>query len=162
MTLAPDETLPRTDAIARDMLAVLDTRRPIAPLSEREPGFDPAAAYRVAAAARALREARGERPVGRKIGFTNRTIWAEYGVHGPIWSYVYDTTVLESVQNALTAPIEVRLALDPKPAPVRLDVRLRRDFPGLTSPLHSKLDFGQFAGDATHPTRRRRDRLGRL
>ena len=31
--------------------------------------------------------------VGRKIGFTNRTIWAEYGVHAPIWSYVYDTTL---------------------------------------------------------------------
>jgi len=35
---------------------------------------------------------RGERPVGRKIGFTNRTIWAEYGVWAPIWGHVYDTT----------------------------------------------------------------------
>jgi len=32
-------------------------------------------------------------PVGRKIGFTNRTIWAEYNVYGPIWGYVYDRTV---------------------------------------------------------------------
>ncbi len=113
MTLAPDETLPRTDAIARDMLAVLDTRRPIAPVSEREPGFDPAAAYRVAAAVRALREARGERPVGRKIGFTNRTIWAEYGVHAPIWSYVYDTTLHHLTDMAggfdLSALVEPRI-----------------------------------------------------
>ncbi len=44
---------------------------------------------------RAEREARGERPIGRKIGFTNRTIWDEYGVHAPIWGYVYDSTVGE-------------------------------------------------------------------
>jgi 2-keto-4-pentenoate hydratase len=31
--------------------------------------------------------------VGRKIGFTNRTIWAEYNVYGPIWGYVYNRTV---------------------------------------------------------------------
>ena len=36
---------------------------------------------------------RGETPVGRKIGFTNRTIWAEYNVYGPIWGYVYNRTV---------------------------------------------------------------------
>jgi 2-oxo-3-hexenedioate decarboxylase len=42
---------------------------------------------------RAEREARGERVVGRKIGFTNRTIWSEYGVYAPIWGYMYDTTV---------------------------------------------------------------------
>ena len=40
-----------------------------------------------------MRLARGERPIGRKIGFTNRTIWAEYGVWAPIWGYVYDSTV---------------------------------------------------------------------
>jgi 2-oxo-3-hexenedioate decarboxylase len=115
MTLAPDETLPRTDAIARDMLAVLDTRRPIAPLSEREPGFDPAAAYRVAAAVRALREARGERPVGRKIGFTNRTIWAEYGVHAPIWGTVYDTTLHGPAERH--APFDLSRCAEPRIEP---------------------------------------------
>ena len=65
----------------------------IAPFSERYPGFALDDAYRVTAAVRARREARGERPIGRKIGFTNRTIWAEYGVYAPIWGYVYDRTV---------------------------------------------------------------------
>ena len=50
-------------------------------------------AYRVTAAIRQMRETRGEMPVGRKIGFTNRTIWAEYNVYAPIWGYVYDRTV---------------------------------------------------------------------
>ena len=35
------------------------------------------------------------RPIGRKIGFTNRTIWPQYGVYAPIWGYVFDTTVYE-------------------------------------------------------------------
>jgi 2-oxo-3-hexenedioate decarboxylase len=30
--------------------------------------------------------------VGRKIGFTNRTIWDEYNVHAPIWGPVWDST----------------------------------------------------------------------
>jgi 2-keto-4-pentenoate hydratase len=40
-----------------------------------------------------MREARGEMPVGRKIGFTNRTIWTEYNVYEPVWGYVYNRTV---------------------------------------------------------------------
>ena len=40
-----------------------------------------------------MREARGEIPMGRKIGFTNRTLWAEYSAGGPIWGYVYEQTV---------------------------------------------------------------------
>ncbi len=54
---------------------------------------DLASAYRDALAVRALRTARGERVVGYKAGFTNRTIWARYGVFAPIWGPVYDTTV---------------------------------------------------------------------
>ena len=42
---------------------------------------------------RQLRTGRGARPVGRKIGFTNRNIWAEYGVFEPIWGDMYDDTV---------------------------------------------------------------------
>ena len=43
---------------------------------------------------------RGELPVGRKIGFTNRTIWAEYNVYEPVWGYVYDRTVHNSPRSA--------------------------------------------------------------
>ncbi len=35
----------------------------------------------------------GERPLGYKIGFTNRTIWPRYGVFAPIWAPVWDSTV---------------------------------------------------------------------
>ena len=43
----------------------------------------------------ALRVARGERPVGYKIGFTNRTIWPIYNVHHPIWAPVWNTTLTQ-------------------------------------------------------------------
>ncbi len=82
------------ETIARDLLDALAARRQIAPLTDGDESFDLAAAYRVTAAIRALREARGERVVGRKIGFTNTTIWDEYGVHAPIWGFVYDTTLV--------------------------------------------------------------------
>ena len=56
-------------------------------------GADLAAAYRQALEVRRLRIARGERPAGYKIGFTNRTIWDRYQVYAPIWGTVWDTTL---------------------------------------------------------------------
>jgi 2-keto-4-pentenoate hydratase len=46
-------------------------------------------AYALALELRSKRIARGERPVGYKIGFTNRNIWEKYGVHGPVWGTVW-------------------------------------------------------------------------
>lgn len=81
-------------AIAREALAALDDRRQIGRFSDRQPAFDIAAAQQVTAELRALREARGEKPLGRKIGFTNRGLWDAYGVYAPIWGFMYDTTVV--------------------------------------------------------------------
>jgi 2-oxo-3-hexenedioate decarboxylase len=80
-------------AIAAEIFALLGTGRQIAPFAARPAGLEVADAYRVSAALNAMRQARGEKPLGRKIGFTNRTIWPEYGVYAPIWGFVYDTTV---------------------------------------------------------------------
>lgn len=54
---------------------------------------DLASAYRTALAVRALRIGRGERPVGFKVGFTNRSIWERYAVFTPIWGSMWNTTV---------------------------------------------------------------------
>ena len=86
--------------IAAEAFAVLGTGRQIAPFSKTCPGLGLSEAYEVTAAVRAKREARGERPIGRKIGFTNRTIWAEYGVYAPIWGYIYDSTVSDLKRDA--------------------------------------------------------------
>jgi 2-oxo-3-hexenedioate decarboxylase len=93
------------EPIAREVVAVLETGRQIAPFSKAYPDFGLEEAYEVTAAVRAEREAHGERPIGRKIGFTNRTIWAEYGVYAPIWGYVYDRTV----RDLAGEPLEVSL-----------------------------------------------------
>jgi 2-oxo-3-hexenedioate decarboxylase len=90
MTNGNTNALTELQGIAAEALAALDTRRQISPFSERLSAFDLDDAYHVTAAIRQMREMRGEMPVGRKIGFTNRTAWAEYG---PIWGYVYNRTV---------------------------------------------------------------------
>lgn len=54
---------------------------------------DMASAGRIVARIRALREARGERVVGRKIGFSNSTIWPLCGVDRPIWNHLWDSTM---------------------------------------------------------------------
>src|ERR1700723_899665 len=93
------------DAIAAEVFATLGAGRQIAPFTSRPAGLPLGAAYRVSAKLNALRERRGERRRGRKIGFTNRTIWAQYGVYAPIWGYVYDGTVRDLTSD----PLEVSL-----------------------------------------------------
>ena len=76
-------------AVAAEAFATLDTGRQIEPFSSRLSSFNLDDAYRVTAAVRKMREARGEQPVGRKIGFTNPTVWT----YAPMWGYVYNRTV---------------------------------------------------------------------
>ena len=46
--------------------------------------------YRIASDIHARRLSNGDRPVGRKIGFTNRNIWPIYNVDAPVWGWMYD------------------------------------------------------------------------
>lgn len=80
-------------SIAIEALSVLGAGRQISPFSSRDPAFGLDEAYKVTPIVRKMREARGEKVLGRKIGFTNNTIWAQYNVNGPIWGYMYDRTV---------------------------------------------------------------------
>jgi 2-keto-4-pentenoate hydratase len=82
-----------TDTLAQDLLGAWDAGTLIDPLPSRR-GLDLSSAYDLAERLIRLREARGERRVGWKIGFTNRTIWQRYGVHAPIWAPVWDTTLI--------------------------------------------------------------------
>jgi len=86
------------DSRARELLAALDAVRLVPLLTERDPAFDLKEAFATADALRRLRLGRGERPLGYKIGFTNRGIWARYGVFAPIWGPLWNTTV-ENVEG---------------------------------------------------------------
>jgi 2-oxo-3-hexenedioate decarboxylase len=111
MALAP----PDHKAIAAEALAAMDGARQIAPFSGRYPGLTLEDAYRVLARLCELRTARGERVIGRKIGFTNRTIWAEYGVYAPIWGFVFDATVRDLPPPCQAAQLPLKLALFAEP-----------------------------------------------
>jgi 2-oxo-3-hexenedioate decarboxylase len=81
---------PAIEVWAAAAVAALEDGHQIAPFSAGYPTFSLAEAYRVTTAVRRLRKTRGETPVGRKIGFTNRLTWPD---HAPMWGYVYDRTV---------------------------------------------------------------------
>jgi 2-keto-4-pentenoate hydratase len=80
-------------AIATEAFAALDNTRQISPFSARPSGLSVEDAYRITPLVRQMYEAGGAKAVGRKIGFTNRTIWAQYGVYAPIWGNVFDRSV---------------------------------------------------------------------
>jgi 2-oxo-3-hexenedioate decarboxylase len=69
------DALINIQAVAAEAFATLDTGRQIEPFSSRLSSFNLDDAYRVTAAVRKMRVTRGELPVGRKIGFTNPTVW---------------------------------------------------------------------------------------
>jgi 2-oxo-3-hexenedioate decarboxylase len=115
-------------AIARRVLAAFDDGTPLPSLAATYPGFDVEAAYAVLREAELARKARGWRPVGRKIGFTNRTIWPRYGVYRPMWAHVWAETVTDAPDARAT------LALAPAAAP-RIEPEVVF---GLRSPAPSK------------------------
>ena len=87
---------PRVRAIADRLDGAFAQARQLRCISADDPAFDVAEAYAVLAELHARRVARGVRPVGRKIGFTNTTIWARYGVDRPMWSHVWDATLVRA------------------------------------------------------------------
>ena len=89
-------------SIAAEVLAAAAAHRPLAPFTSRDGGLTLDDATRLLPLLRDAFEARGEKILGRKIGFTNRGIWAQYGVYAPIWGYVTSATThdLASVPSA--------------------------------------------------------------
>jgi 2-oxo-3-hexenedioate decarboxylase len=94
------------DALARDLLQACDSASLLPLPSDSDPSFDLPQAFRVADRMRNARIARGDVPVGYKIGFTNRRIWPRYGVYAPIWAPIWRHTT-----QLLEAPF-VRASLD--------------------------------------------------
>ena len=83
----------RVESLAQQLLQAWDTAQCVPLPSADAAGLTNETAYAVAERLRSLRIARGERPVGWKIGFTNRSIWPRYGVDRPMWAPVWDTTL---------------------------------------------------------------------
>ena len=98
--------------LAQDLIELDEAPRQVRPFSERYPGLTANEGYAAAHELHAHRIARGWKPVGRKIGFTNRTIWERYGVHEPIWGMVYDRTLVPP-----NTPVSLRALAQPRIEP---------------------------------------------
>lgn len=105
--------------IAARLHQAFTTATPLAPISDAEPGFDLPRAYRVQAA---LTDLRGQPVVGVKTGFTNRTIWDQYGVHAPIHGPVLANTwrpgpldLTGLLEPKIEPEIVLRLSASPSP-----------------------------------------------
>lgn len=93
------------DRIADEVRALRDEVRQAPPIAARHPGFGLDDGYAVAARLHAHRIRAGAVPRGRKIGFTNSSIWPEYDVHHPIWGHVYEHTLHDGSQGVVTLPL---------------------------------------------------------
>ncbi len=89
-----------------ELIEIHEKPRQVAPFTDRQPALTAAQGYAAAAGLHRHRVAAGWKPVGRKIGFTNRTIWPRYGVYEPIWGTVYDRTLVASEGNTGTVPLD--------------------------------------------------------
>lgn len=90
------------EALATQLLVAWDAGTALTPVTAVDPAFDVAAAYDVLAAIDARRRGRGWLPVGRKIGFTNRGLWARYGVDRPMWAHVWRETLVDASSGSAT------------------------------------------------------------
>jgi 2-oxo-3-hexenedioate decarboxylase len=105
------------EAIAHQIKIARDLGLPLMQITSQYMGFDTDAAYAVADLIHTTRLAEGARAVGRKIGFTNPAMWAQYGVSSPVWAYVYDTTVTYLQDSPDTSTCSLRSFVNPKIEP---------------------------------------------
>ncbi|MGI8896143.1 MAG: hypothetical protein ACR2HE_10930, partial [Casimicrobiaceae bacterium] len=85
--------------IADELVAAYDGVSMLAPITAARPAFDVADAYAVLAEIEKRRCREGWQPAGRKIGFTNRTIWPRYGVYQPMWARIWTHTVHHATEG---------------------------------------------------------------
>ncbi len=98
----PEHTLKK---VSEELIELEASGHTAPPFSSRFPKLNAEIGYRAMYRLHQHRLTIGWRPVGRKIGFTNRTIWPRYGVHEPIWGFVYEQTVIRAVDGKAEVPL---------------------------------------------------------
>lgn len=99
-------------ALAEEILLSLSERRQIPLLTSRPSGLSLTQAYSLSGLITEARAQRGEMPLGRKIGFTNKTIWEEFNVSAPVFGTMYASTV-----RPLNGPFHTASLLEPRIEP---------------------------------------------
>ncbi len=110
--------------IAKDIVDAYAHRRPIAPPSAREAGFDLNAGYLVEAELVRVRRAGGHSTVGRKVGFASKALWRALKIETVVWARMYDDTV-QYVDPGAVATLPVGRLISAKIEP-EIVFKLRR------------------------------------
>ena len=97
---------PTLRAVSEELIELAASGHMAPPFSARHPKLDADMGYRAMRRLHQHRLAIGWTPLGRKIGFTNRGIWKRYGVHQPIWGFVYDQTLIRAPENRAEVVLE--------------------------------------------------------
>ena len=80
----------RISEVAQALHQAMRERRAIAPISETDPGIEVDDAYRISRAFMGLREAAGERVIGKKIGVTSPAVQEMLGIDQPDFGFLTD------------------------------------------------------------------------
>ena len=112
--MTPALSRPALQSAADEALAAWNSSSLVQPFSQRLPSFSLDDGYAVMERLHAHRLGLGWVPVGRKIGFTNTRIWDRYGVHHPIWGWVYDRTLLADGAAACSLASLVQPRIEPE------------------------------------------------
>lgn len=100
----PARTSADAQVIAERIDQAWQSRTPIAPISESDGITDIATAYAIQTAWTDLRQARGERIVGRKIGLTSEAIQAQLGVSEPDYGALWASSHYAAIEGVATIP----------------------------------------------------------
>lgn len=92
----PESTLKK---VSEELIELAASGHTAPQFSARYPKLDADTGYRAMRRLHQHRLTIGWKPLGRKIGFTNRTLWVRYGVEQPIWGFVYDHTLIRAADN---------------------------------------------------------------
>jgi 2-oxopent-4-enoate/cis-2-oxohex-4-enoate hydratase len=89
------------EAYGEELLASLENRRQVEPLTDREPSMSVEDAYRIQAHTIARRSSQGDRIVGKKIGLTSRVVQRALGVTEPDFGQLLSSMAAsDSIEHA--------------------------------------------------------------
>src|SRR5918998_2045539 len=94
------------EALARRLDEAWENRRPIAPLSESEGLEDVERAYEIQSKWSELRQGRGERIIGRKIGLTSFAMQEQLGISEPDYGSLWSSRYFPAEDGRVEMPFE--------------------------------------------------------
>jgi 2-keto-4-pentenoate hydratase len=93
------------EALAQQLDTAFRTKTPIPPLSEAEGLTSVEDAYAIQTRWTAMREARGEKVVGRKIGLTSLAVQKQLGVNEPDYGSLWNSSHYETTNHRADVPV---------------------------------------------------------